>query len=476
MNRGSFLLINTNVTQPPVSPVGLEYIGESLINARIPVSILDLAFENDWQEALARELGASDPLVVGLSVRNTDDCCFVTRKSFLPWIKEVVGEIRRQTKALILLGGVGFSVMPEAVLGFVGADLGVIGDGEEVVPALAERLLNGDDISHLPNLIYRHKGEIVANPRIDCDLSKLPTYRRELFNNKRYEELGAIVGIETKRGCSRRCIYCADPVAKGRKYRLRPPEKVAQEFRYLLDQGVSWFHLGDSEFNLPLEHAKAVCQTLIQSGLGDKLQWYCYCAPSPFDRELAHLMRQAGCHGINFGVDALADEQLVRLGRAHNLRDMRELVHLLKEEKLNYMFDLLLGGPGESEATVKETIEQVKALAVPQAGIAAGVRVYPGTPLGEAVTSGAIKEGLFPELGHLAHEPLFYLSPYLGKDALGLISALVAGDERFLFLAAPEAESSYNYAGDAGLSQMIKQGKRGAYWDIIKRARGKQPA
>ncbi|GAI21615.1 unnamed protein product, partial [marine sediment metagenome] len=43
------------------------------------------------------------------------------------------------------------------------------------------------------------------------------------------------------------------------------------------------------------------------------------------------------------------------------------------------MFDLLIGGPGESEETARATIERVKELSIPLAGIAAGMRVYPGT-------------------------------------------------------------------------------------------------
>ncbi len=102
-----FLLINTNVAQPPVSPVGLEYIGEALVEAKVPVQVLDLAFETDRKAALATRLKNSEPLVVGLPVRNTNDCFFATRKSFLPWISEVVTEVRRLTQALVLLGGVG---------------------------------------------------------------------------------------------------------------------------------------------------------------------------------------------------------------------------------------------------------------------------------------------------------------------------------------------------------------------------------
>ncbi len=464
------LLVNTNVARPPVSPVGLEYVGEALIDTGVPVDVLDLSFETDWKAALETRLKNDEPLLVALSVRNTDDCCFVSRNSFLPWIDEVAAEAKRLTEAPVFVGGAGFSTMPEAVLTATQADGGIEGDGEEALVALARSLVNGEDITRLPNIVYRRGKEVVRNPRADVDLRLLPKPRRRLFDNRKYEQFGAIVGIETKRGCSQRCIFCADPVAKGRKVRLRQAETVVRELQDLVDQGVSWFHLCDSEFNLPVEHAKDLCRAIIDRGLGDRVRWYGYCSPTPFDEELVRLMKQAGCAGINFGVDSLCDEQLHRLGRAHSSEDVARLVRLLHREGLNYMCDLLMGGPGETAETVSITVRKARELDIPLAGISAGVRVYPHTPLGEAVASGTIGEGLHPAGQRSAHEPVFYLSPLLGDDALALIQQLVNGDPRFLLLAVPAEKGSYNYAGDEELCRLIAEGARGAYWDIIRRS------
>lgn len=464
----SFLLVNTNVVRPVVSPVGLEYLGEALVEARVPVRVLDLAFEADWKSALARGLD-DDLLAVGISVRNTDDSSFATRKSFLPWIKEVVAETKRLSPAPVVLGGVGFSIMPESALQCTGADAGIPGDGEAVAPLLANCLMKDEDFSRLPNLVYRRQEKIIRNRRVNADIRQFPLPRRRLFANKKYERLGAMVGVETKRGCSQHCVFCADPLAKGKRTRLRPPGMVVQEFHDLIDQGVSWFHLCDGEFNLPIAHAKEACRAIIQAGLGSKIRWYTYCSPTPFDRELAGLMEHAGCAGINFGADSLCDEQLSRLGRRHNAADIQALVTMLKETGLNYMFDLLIGGPGETEATVKTTIEGVKALDIPLAGIACGVRVYQETPLGRMLAGGSTTAGLYP--GRTIYEPSYYLSPHLGSQASELISQVVAGDPRFLFLASPSDKASYNYAGDEMLCQWIKAGARGAYWDIIRRHR-----
>ena len=249
------------------------------------------------------------------------------------------------------------------------------------------------------------------------------------------------------------------------------PEVVVQELQDLLKQGVSWLHLCDSEFNLPLKHAKDVCQAIIKKGLGDRIRWYCYCSPVPFDQELAGMMKGAGCAGINFGVDSLCDDQLHRLGRAHTSSDVHQLVHLLHREELNYMFDLLVGAPGETPDTVKATINKAKEFDVPLVGMAVGVRVYPNTPLGKAVADGFIKEGLYPDTVEGPEQPVFYLSPALGDDGITLINQLVDDDPRFLVLAAPGEEGSYNYADDELLSQLIEQGARGAYWDILRQHR-----
>lgn len=465
-----FVLINTNVTRPPVSPVGLEYVAETLDQAGVPIRIIDLAFEADWREAIRRELRDDEPLAVGLTVRNVDDSSFVSKKSFLPWISELVEETKKLTAAPIILGGGGFSIMPDLVLEMVHADVGIHGDGEGATLLLARALIAGEDISTLPNIAYRHGKKMVRNPRIDVDLDHFPQAHRRLFNNRKYEQMGAMVGVETKRGCSEACIFCADPVAKGKKVRVRSPSIVAQELQDLAEQGISWLHFCDSEFNLPLTHAKEICRTIISHRLDDRLRWYCYCSPIPFDHELAKLMKGSGCAGVNFGIDSLCDEQLLRLGRRHRLKDVADLVRILRDEELNFMFDLLVGGPGETEQTVTTTINKVKELDIPLTGISVGIRVYPNTPLGKAVASGFSNQGLHPGTASLS-EPVFYLSPLLGSEPLALVQRLVAGNPRFLFLAAPADEESYNYADDESLCQLIEKGNRGAYWDIIRRTK-----
>lgn len=467
MSSRGIALINTNISSPPVSPVGLEYVGETLVDAGIPLAVIDLSFEVDWKAAIKRELQAIDPLIIGISVRNFDDSSFVSRQSFLPWIKDVVEEVRRQSDSFIVLGGVGFSVNPVDALDYAGADAGIAGDGEDAIQSLYTCLIERKTCSSLPNMIYRKDNKIICNKRAYVDLKYAPPPRRRLFDNRRYEQMGAMVGIETRRGCTGKCIFCADPLAKGKQIRLRPPDKVVREFRDLSDQGVSWFHMADSEFNVPFEHAKDICRAIIDAGLGRTIHWYTYASPVPFDRELAQLMKQAGCEGINFGIDSLHNGQLGRLRKRHTAADIERLVEILDSEKLNYMADLLIGCPGETEATVRASIEAVKKLGIPLVGLAVGIRVYEGTQLKTQLDKELSSNSSYT----VQNEPLYYISPLLGPDPFGLIQELTENDQRFLSLAAPGDTDSYNYAGDEHLSRLIKQGARGAYWDILRKNR-----
>lgn len=472
MNR-PFVLINSNVIKPPVSPVGLEYAAEALLWAGFKVDIIDLAFEEDWKQALSSRV-PEDALAVGITLRNTDDCSFYSRKYFIPWVREVVQEAKKYTAAPVVLGGVGFSIFPEPCLEKTEADFGIEGDGEEAIVLLAKALAGSQHVSLIHNLVFRSEGKIVRRGRLEVNLQELPPFSRSIFDNLCYEREGAMVGVETKRGCPEPCVYCADPVAKGKRYRLRPPVLVAREIENLLNQGVSWFHLCDSEFNLPLNHAKEVCKSLLEDGLANRIKWYCYCSPVSFDRDLARLMKRSGCAGINFGVDSLLDSQLASLGRKHRLKDIEELVKMLKEEKLNFILDLLIGGPGETEETIRKTIEAAQKIGVPLVGMSLGVRLYPGTPLAKSSWKESLKDGFHGDESPYLSEPVFYVSPALGSNPAALVNYYAGGDSRFLLLSQPGEKGSYNYAGDQFLYDRILKGARGAYWDILRKAKSKE--
>ncbi len=460
-------LINTNRIRPPIAPIGLEYVAETLIAAGKSVDILDLCWEEDVDAAIENFFAAQNIDLVGLTLRNTDDCAFTSRQSFTGDFANIVSKIKALARAKVVIGGVGFSTQPEAVLSDCKADAGIRGDGEFVFLEFARRIETGKDWRDLPNLIFIDNGQLFQTPAKVYPVDELPVMKRALVDNRRYFAEGGQAGFESKRGCTGQCIYCADPVAKGRQIRLRPPQHVASEIQSLLNQGIDHFHTCDSEFNLPASHAEDVCREIIKRKLGDKVKWYAYCTPAGFSKDLAKCIHEAGCVGINFGVDSGDPRMLKLLKRDFSPHDILNTARFCREFGIAVMFDLLLGAPGETRESITSTIELMKQTNPNRVGVSMGVRIYPGTEMDAWVKTGVLSQGLHG--GSNPMDPLFFLEPTVASFVFELLSNLTAGDPRFLFFNPDNPDQNYNYNANDLLVEAIRKGARGAYWDILRK-------
>jgi radical SAM superfamily enzyme YgiQ (UPF0313 family) len=430
---------------------------------------------SDPDAALRRHFAEARPRLVGLSFRNVDDCFWPSAEWFVPRLAETVAAIRRLTDAPILLGGVGYSIFAERILEATGADFGVRGDGEAAVVALLGALAGRGRPGEVPGLVWREDGRVRANPPAWPARLTVPP-GRDFIDNAAYFRRGGQGGVETKRGCPRACAYCADPLAKGPAARCRDPAEVAAEFQALAAQGVDVLHLCDSEFNVPADHARAVCDELIRRRLGDRVRWYAYLAVTPFEADLADRMRRAGCAGIDFTGDSASPAMLRRYRQPHRADDIARSVRQCRERGMAAMVDLLLGGPGETTDTLAETIRFLKRADPDGVGAALGLRVYPGTAMARRVaaegppeSNPAIRRRYDGPVDWL--RPTFYISAALGEEPARLVKDLIGGDERFFEPTeeAPGAEATdHNYNDNAALAEAIAGGARGAYWHILR--------
>jgi len=479
MATHAVLMVNPNRMRPPIAPIGLEYVASALSRAGYEPVLCDLTFAEDWRPALTDAVGGAAPAAVVLTVRNIDDAYFASQDFVLETTAEMVRHIGSLTDSPVILGGVGFSCAPREVLGFTGAAYGVEGDGEPAVPALVDRIVSGGDAAEVPGAVFRADGEAIeVTQREPYDLAAMPTPSRRFVDNRRYFQEGGQAGIETKRGCNGHCVYCMEPMAKGCPVRVRPPAGVVEEFQDLLDQGIDVLHLCDSEFNVPPDHARAVCEALAAGGLGQRLRWYTYASPSAFDLELAQAMARAGCVGINFGVDHSDGAMLRRLGRDHTADDVARAVRSCHEAGLTVMLDMLFGSPGETRESIAGAVEFVRDLAPDRVGLSCGVRIYPGTALAQMVRAqGPLSSN--PHLhGTIAGNedflrPIYYVEAAIGEEIHAYVSSLIQGDPLFLHADPAELDGNYNYNDNSVLAQAIRDGERGAYWDILRRLAGR---
>jgi radical SAM superfamily enzyme YgiQ (UPF0313 family) len=263
---------------------------------------------------------------------------------------------------------------------------------------------------------------------------------------------------------------------RGKQVSVRNPQNVVAELSNLYLRGITVFHTCDSEFNCPHSHAVLVSKAIVESGLGIKIKWYAYCSPEYFSEELATVMRDAGCVGIDFGADHGEDDMLRRLGHGYVSDDLIRIREICRNHNIICMFDLLLGSPGETKKSIEATIRLMKKIKPERVGISLGVRLYPHTRLGQEVintSKGNLWDNpsLFGDLkdNESLLRPVYYCDVNLGEDVEDWLHDMVGDDPRFLLGRRTDANLDYNYNDNPGLTEAIKRGHRGAYWDILRR-------
>jgi radical SAM superfamily enzyme YgiQ (UPF0313 family) len=341
---------------------------------------------------------------------------------------------------------------------------------------LALALKDHIEPGNVPGLVWRKEGGYGKNPILPVALETTDFSARSLVDNVYYYEKGGQVGFETKRGCSLNCTYCPEPIIKGKKVRLRNPSNVVKELTGLYDCGIHVFHTCDSEFNCPYSHAVDISKALINAGIGSRIKWYAYCSPEYFTDELALLMRQAGCAGIDFGADHGDNTMLRRLGHRYTADHLIRIRETCLKYDIKCMYDLLLGSPGETKQSIEITIHLMKKIKPDRVGVSLGVRLYPMTPLGQevkAMSRSALSDdsSLFGDLENNESwlRPIYFCNDDLGEDVEDWLHGIVGDDPRFLLGRRADANLNYNYNDNPVLTEAIKQGHRGAYWDILRR-------
>lgn len=408
------LLVNTNMEMRPypVPPLGLCLVASSL-GKEYDVRIYDPV--SDRATALPGIVEAFRPDYVGVSIRNIDDMNFVNPTSYKETIRDTfITPIRDITRAPMILGGSGFSIFPEYFLDYYGADYGIFGEGEASFPLLIKCLDNRGDPRSVPEIVMPGSGR-VRRPEGYLNLSDLPF--SEIDSRIDYEPYRArgSYPVQTKRGCSHRCIYCTYNCIEGSRYRVRPPEQVADEIEQAAARlGNVTFEFVDSTFNDPPGHAEGICAEIARRGLGVRLRTMGI-NPGNATRRLFDLMLAAGFAQIDCTPDSASPRMLTNLGKNFTIDDLARTARIIREADIPTMWFFLFGGPGETEDTVRETFDFIdrSISGRDMVHMTCGLRIYPGTGLFRR----AREDGtLSPE--DPATETRFYISKDLGKERL----------------------------------------------------------
>jgi len=404
-------IISTNRENfPQLSiPIGPACIAAVLREQGHQVELLDLCFEPKVDEALIAHLERCVPELVGISLRQIENNELFGHRSYLEDTKSIVETVKKRSRAEIVIGGAGFTLFPEELLRYLELPYGIAGDGERALPLLIKHLQGEADLAPIPGLCYWDEKRVIVNPPAKLrDFGGLPFPAYDLLDLQRYLAAVSALSIEGRRGCDLACSFCPDGADK-EGCRLRAPRLVVDEMEFMAkEHGIRRFFFTDGVFNVPTDHALAICQELRERKLD--LRWAADINPVAISQELVAIIKEAGCRVLALGIDTASKKMLRSYRKTFEKEDIVKVAKLLTEAGIRFTYHILFGGPGENMDTVRETIDFLQGVPQP-VFFRTGLRIFKGTDLERQ----AREEGVLQE-NHDMLSPTFYLSKDLGAD------------------------------------------------------------
>ncbi len=245
--------------------------------------------------------------------------------------------------------------------------------------------LNGDgtvNMHGIKGIAWRKGEEIILNfPRsFVADLDDMPIPMHELLPLQSYRMpliKGPFTFIVTSRGCPAGCTYCIKHVSYQYATRLRSPKLIMEELWYLKKLGINNIHMYADLFTVSRDQVVELCQMMIDEKIG--IKWTCNSRVDYVDEEMLLLMGKAGCRLISWGIES-GNEQILKHARkgAYPDKAERALRWAKKAGIMNWGY-FIIGLPGETEATIRDTINFSKKLPLDIALFHVAAP-YPGTP------------------------------------------------------------------------------------------------
>lgn len=376
-------------------PMGILYISSMLIEAGFDVKVLDADTDNLSFSDIQSVVSEYRPKIIGITMNTLQ-----SRAAF-----EIAEQLKKQNDLKIVVGGPHPSALKGDILKRCEAiDAVVFGEGEKTFLELARTIDDACGLETVKGICFREDNEIRTNePREQIsDLDELPFPALHLLNPiRRYPgayPVGArpTIQLMASRGCPFQCTFCSNPVWE-KRMRLRSPESILSEVKWLRENfKVKEIFFQDDTFNKDREWFEAICNGLIETRLNEKIIF-----KSPFranerllDSDLLKLAKKAGFWMIFYGVESGNQTVLDAIKKNLRLKELERAFRLTKKAGIKTYASFMVGNPGESRATVQDTINFAKKIDSDYYGFAIAMP-YPGSEFYRlAKESGWLKEDI----------------------------------------------------------------------------------
>lgn len=329
-----------------------------------------------WAAAIAEEAGHQALIVDARTLRLSPEETLDRLKEFKPEILgfmmttymfretlEWIRYLKERLRVPVVIGGYNLRVYPRQSLVPEEIDFGVVEQAYYTLPGLLRELEGSGKFEDVPGLVYKEKGEIVVTPHPQkIDFDRFPNPARHLLPNHLYAEFPTerknFTVMVTSLGCPMRCTFCE---AGRTEYNPRSALTVVNEMQECHDRyGVREIDIFDYEFPMVRERTLSICRELQKRDLD--LTWACRSRVDTVDPELLEEMFRAGCRRVYYGIESGSQETLDRIQKGITLKQVEATIAASKKIGIRPLGFFLVGVPGETRKSVKETVRFARKL------------------------------------------------------------------------------------------------------------------
>jgi anaerobic magnesium-protoporphyrin IX monomethyl ester cyclase len=295
----------------------------------------------------------------------------------------LAASIRSQFPSIkLIFGGVHPSMFYKDLIEKDCIDFIIRNEGEESLLELAK----GVAISKIPNLSYKEDGRVCHTPsRTEYyDLARRPFLAYHKLNMSKYHaSMGAAlrrpnIGMIVSRGCPGRCVFCFNGMF-GRQVRFMPAARIIEEIAFLQKTyGIREINFYDDNFTGNRRIVGEFCDLIRRNKID--LTWSCFARVDTVNPGLLKTMKQSGCHQIMFGIESGDARVLERANKMVDFEKNQQAVRMAQQAGITVRGAFMLGNRGETEETIKNTIDYAIGLKLDLA-IFNIATPYPGTEL-----------------------------------------------------------------------------------------------
>ncbi|MCP4118194.1 MAG: B12-binding domain-containing radical SAM protein [Desulfobacteraceae bacterium] len=417
-------------------PQGMAYIAAVLRNHGYDVEIYNQDVHHYADEHLTSFLDRNKFDVIGVSII----AGYYQYKKLLG-ISRAIAESKNRP-ARYIVGGHGPSPEPEYFLTITGADVAVIGEGEETILELMEAFAAHGPLDEIKGIAYKNGSEVVVTPRRELikDVDSIPWPAYELFPIEYYRLLRMpntgnsdfVMPMLSGRGCTFKCNFCYR-LDKG--FRPRSAEAIIEEIQYLKKEfNISYIAFSDELLMSSKKRTAELCEAFLKADLNVK--WDCNGRLNYATPEILKIMKQAGCVFINYGIEAFDDEVLRKMNKSLTTRQITSGIEATLAAGMSPGLNMLFGHIGDNRETLKAAVDfLIKYDDGAQMRTIRPVTPYPGSPLYYY----AIENGLIKDIGD------FYENKHLNSDLFAANFTELTEDELYQELSQANIRLLENY-------------------------------